>query len=39
MIVVHDHGLARLTDETVAALATIAHIDQQQAPSYTIYRR
>jgi hypothetical protein len=39
MIVVHDHGFARLTDETVAALANIARIDQQQAPSYTIYRR
>jgi hypothetical protein len=38
MIVVHDHGFARLTDETVAALSTIARIDQQQAPSYTIYR-
>ncbi|MEO8287435.1 MAG: hypothetical protein ABI670_13500 [Chloroflexota bacterium] len=38
MTVIHDRGFARLTDETIAALSTIAKPEQQQA-RYTIYRK
>jgi hypothetical protein len=38
MIVIHDKGFPRLTPDTIAALAKIAKIDQQQS-RYTIYRR